>query len=408
MSYSRSVDATARPTTQAVADAELDGLRTWLVDALPGFLADLERLVNIDCGSLSIEGVNEVGRWLAAQFAELGADVEVVRGRELGDTVVGRWHAAPDSRRLVLVGHMDTVFAPGTVAARPYREDNGRALGPGVSDMKAGLLAGLYALRALRELGGATWPPASVTFVANPDEELASPESTPVVKGAANEADAAFVLECARANGDIVSSRKGVADLVLRLIGRAAHAGVEPEKGRSAIVEAAHKILALSALNGRWPGVTLNVGVMSGGTRPNVVPAEAMLHLDLRAIEPATMRLAEAEIERICATSTVPDVTCEIERGGRFGPMVRSAGTARLADSAVALAGRLGFSLRDAATGGGSDAGTISALGVPVLDGLGPIGGDDHAPGEYLEIDSIVPRTALLAALLLSEARRPA
>jgi glutamate carboxypeptidase len=404
MSYSRPVESTDRP--QRVADAELERLRAWVDGALPAFLVDLERLVNVDCGSHTVAGVNEVARWMATRFGELGADVEVVPGGELGDTVIARWSGAEEhARRLLLVGHMDTVFGPGTVAARPFRVEDGRAFGPGVSDMKAGLLAGVYAIAALREAGLPGWPPASVTFLANPDEELASPESTPLVEAAARRADAAFVLECARANGDIVSSRKGVADLVLRIHGRAAHAGVEPEKGRSAVVEAANKILALSALNGRWPGVTLNVGVISGGTRPNVVAEEAMLHLDLRAIEPATMALADAEIDRIAAQTTVPDVTCEVTRGGRFGPMVRSDGTARLADTAVALAARLGFGLRDAATGGGSDAGTISGLGVPVLDGLGPIGGNDHAPGEYLEINSIVPRTALLAGLLLNEAR---
>jgi glutamate carboxypeptidase len=387
-------------------DSQLARLRDWLIGALPDYLADLERLVNIDCGSHTPAGVNQVARWMAEQLGELGAKVEVVAGRQLGDTVVGRL-AGEGGPSALLIGHMDTVFPEGTVAARPYRVEGDRALGPGVSDMKAGLLTGIYALRALRALAGApAWLPLGrLVFIANPDEELASPESTPVVEAAAREADLALVLEGARANGDIVSSRKGVADILLRLHGRAAHAGVEPEKGRSAIVEAAHKTLALTELNGRWPGVTLNVGVVSGGMRPNVVPAEATLQLDLRATEPATMALAEAEIEAIAAASTVPDVSCTVERGGRFGPMVRSAGTARLAEQAIALAARLGFSLRDVATGGGSDAGTTAGLGVATLDGLGPIGGADHSPDEYLDIASVVPRTTLLAALLLAEGR---
>jgi glutamate carboxypeptidase len=396
--------------------AELDFLRNWLSAALPDYLADLERLVNIDCGTHTPDGVREVGRWFATQLRELGAAVEVVPGRQFGDTVVGRL-AGGGAASALLIGHMDTVFPAGTVAARPYRVEGDRAYGPGVSDMKGGLLTALYALRALRAIGAGTdgpgadhgWLPLrGVVFVANPDEEVASPESTPVIERAAADADIALVLEGARANGDIVSSRKGVADVTLRLHGRAAHAGVEPEKGRSAIVEAAHKVLGLTELNGRWPGVTLNVGLISGGMRPNVVPAETTLQLDLRATDPATMALAEAEIARIAASSTVPDVTCTVEAGGRFGPMVKSPGTARLADTAIALASRLGFPLRDAATGGGSDAGTTSGLGVATLDGLGPIGGADHAPGEYLEIDSVVPRTALLAALLLAEGRRAA
>ena len=390
-----------------LTDAELERLRGWLAEALPAYLGDLERFVNVDCGSHLVAGVNQVGRWLAEQLRELGATVEGVPGQAVGDTIVGRLAGgghggAGAGRRLLLIGHLDTVFPAGTAAARPFRVAGGHALGPGVSDMKAGLLSGLYALRALRAIGRSLG--AEVVFIANPDEELASPESTPVIEREARGAGTALVLEGARANGDIVSSRKGVADIVLRVHGRAAHAGVEPEKGRSAILEAAHKTLALAALNGRWPGVTLNVGVVSGGTRPNVVPAEAMLHLDLRAVEPETMALVEAEIERICASASVPDVSCVVEYGPRFGPMVRSAGTARLAERAIALAGRLGFTLRDAATGGGSDAGTTSGLGVPTLDGLGPIGGLDHSPDEYLEIDSIVPRTTLLAALIAAEA----
>lgn len=397
-------------------DAELAALRDWLNAALPDYLADLERLVNIDCGTHTPDGVRQVGRWFAEQLRELGAEVEVVPGQAFGDTVVARL-AGSGAASALLIGHMDTVFPAGTVAARPYRVEGDRAYGPGVSDMKGGLLTGLYALRALRAIGGgvgaaghsAGWLPLhTLSFIANPDEEVASPESTPIIEREAVGADLALVLEGARANGDIVSSRKGVADVTLRLHGRAAHAGVEPEKGRNAIVEAAHKVLALNALNGRWPGVTLNVGLVSGGMRPNVVPAEATLQLDLRATDPESMALAEAEIERIASSSTVPDVTCTVEEGGRFGPMVKSPGTARLAETAIEIATRLGFALRDAATGGGSDAGTTSGLGVATLDGLGPIGGADHAPEEYLDIESVVPRTALLAALLLAEGRRAA
>jgi glutamate carboxypeptidase len=193
--------------------------------------------------------------------------------------------------------------------------------------------------------------------------------------------------------------------VIVHLRGRAAHAGIEPEKGRSAVLEAAHKTIALQALNGRWPGVTVNVGVIRGGTRPNVVPEAAELEIDLRGTTRAAMEEAEGAIRQICAATTVPDVTCELEERGRHWPMEKSAGTAWLVERAVEIAGRLGLELKDAATGGASDANTAAALGVPTLDGLGPIGGLDHSPGEYLELDSIVPRTTLLAGLLLSVAR---
>jgi glutamate carboxypeptidase len=339
------------------------------------------------------------------RFVELGAAIEVEANAELGNTVVARLDGSGEGT-LLLVGHLDTVFPDGTASARPFATRDGRAHGPGVCDMKGGLLAGLYALRALRTLG--ELPFARAVFVANPDEEIGSPASTPVIAREAAGATLALVLESARANGDIVSARKGVVDVLLRFAGRAAHAGVEPEKGRSAVVEAARRTLALAALNGRWDGVTINVGVVRGGTRPNVVAEAAELEVDLRALTRASMSAAEADIRAVAAApSTVPDVTCAIEERARHWPMEKSPATATLVERAVGLAGRLGFPLGDAATGGASDANTIAGLGVPVLDGLGPVGGNDHSPDEYLELDSIVPRTTLLAALLLDLGRQP-
>lgn len=390
---------------QRVSDTELDRLRSFLTDREADFLADLARLVDVDCGSYTKAGVDEVGAWLADQLAALGATVSFERNDELGDTVVAVLDGPGDGSAL-LVGHLDTVFPEGTAAARPFSTREGRAYGPGVTDMKSGLLAGLYALRALRSLG--KLPFARLVFVANPDEEIGSPASGAIIAREAATADVGLVLESARANGDIVSARKGVVDYVLSITGRAAHAGVEPEKGRSAVVEAAHKTVALAALDGRWPGVTVNVGVVRGGTRPNVVAEQAEIEFDLRATTRATMAEAEAEIRRLCAAPpTVPDVSCTLTERARHWPMEKSAATAALAERAVAIAGRLGFSLKDAATGGASDANTIAGLGVPTLDGLGPVGGGDHSPDEYLELDSIVPRTTLLAALLLSLSRDP-
>ena len=387
-----------------VTDSELASLRAAIEATQPDFHADLRTLVGIDCGSYSKAGVDRVGAIVADRFRELGATVSVEPNTDLGDTVVASWTGAGGPSAL-LVGHMDTVYPDGTVAARPLTIEGTRAHGPGVTDMKAGLLAGLHAIRALQSLG--PLPFSRLVFIANPDEEIGSPASRPVIRRYAESAEVAFVLECARANGDIVSSRKGIVDLALRLSGRAAHAGIEPEKGRNAIVEAAHKTLALTALNGRWPGVTVNVGVIGGGTRPNVVPADAVVEVDVRAVTRAALEAAEAEVVRICANSTIADVSCTIADKGRHWPMEKSAGTARLVDRAVDIAGRLGFELHDAATGGASDANTTAGIGLPTLDGLGPIGGGDHSVEEYLELDSIVPRTTLLAALLLSVAREP-
>jgi glutamate carboxypeptidase len=239
----------------------------------------------------------------------------------------------------------------------------------------------------------------------NSDEEIGSPLSTPIIERLARGADAAIVLEAARANGDIVSARKGMMHLAATIHGRSAHAGVEPEKGRSAVLEAEHKTVALHALNGRWDGVSVNVGSLSGGTRPNIVAEEARLTIDMRARLAVEQDAAEAAIRGILERSTVPDVRTDVEVLARARPMEKTAASARLVELAVALAGSLGFELADAATGGASDANTTAGLGIPSLDGLGPVGGNDHSPHEYTDRASIVPRTALLAGLLLALGR---
>ena len=361
---------------------------------LPRYLVELEQLVNIDCGSYTPEGVNRVADFCADAFGALGASVERLAAERLGDLVIGR--LAGEGPRLLLIGHMDTVFDPGTAAERPFRRDGDRALGPGVTDMKGGLLAGFHALAALKAAGVAP----AVTYVCNPDEEIGSPFSGPHIRRLAAEHDAALVLECARANGDIVSARKGIADYHVEITGRAAHAGVEPEKGRSAVVEAAHKVLALTALNGRWPSVTVNVGVIEGGTRPNVVAARCGLKVDLRAASVVEFDAAATELERIVTTASVDGTHATLDRVAGHQPMERSPAIARLVGLAQQVAGELGFSVNDAATGGASDANTCAAAGLPVLDGLGPIGGDDHSPDEWLDVTSIGPRTALLAGVI--------
>ena len=399
----------------AVSRAELDALRSTVDAGLPAFLADLEHMCNIDCGSYTPAGVNQIGDLVAAELAALGATVERrpdPNGR-FGDTVIGTFVGAPGAGpRVLLIGHMDTVFSEGTVAKRPFRIDGGIARGAGVSDMKAGLIAGLRAVAAVRSLsvggdGVGGLPFERLTFIANPDEEIGSTSSRPHIQEAAASADACFVLECARANGDFVSARKGIADIRLRINGRAAHAGVEPEKGRSAILAGAELVREINALNGRWPEVTTNVGVFKAGTRPNIVCDQAELEVDVRAMAAGYLASAIAAINDLAAAPAVPDVTVDVEMMAGWAPMEKLERSGRLADHVIALALRLGFETKDVSTGGASDANTTSGMGVPSIDGLGPVGGSDHSPEEYLEVASIVPRTALLAALLLEVSRDP-
>jgi len=398
---------------QAVTPDELRALESFVQDAYPSFMNQLERLCNIDCGSYSPIGVNEVATWSGEFLAALGARVERrpdPLGR-FGDTVVATFDGRPGAGpRLLLIGHMDTVFQDGTVAARPFRVDDGIAHGAGVCDMKSGLLAGFHALAALRTLGDGSFaglPFERIVFIANPDEEIGSPSSTPHVRAAAAESDACFALECARANGDFVSARKGMADLRIVIHGRAAHAGVEPEKGRSTILAGAHLVAGIHGLNGRWPDVTANVGVFNAGTRPNIVPDQAELQVDVRGMTASSLDAALAAVGELAAAPAVPDVTIEIETMNSWQPMEKLERSGRLVDHVIALAGRLGFATRDTATGGAGDANTTSGMGIPSIDGLGPVGGLDHSPDEYLEVASIVPRTTLLAALLLEVGRDP-
>ncbi|HEY1330396.1 MAG TPA: M20 family metallopeptidase [Actinomycetota bacterium] len=378
------------------------------------FVAELRSLVDIDCGSYTPSGVNLVADIVQAKFQGLGWSVRRhphhpdPEAREplpqLGDLLVatlsGSRPATQGGARVLLVGHMDTVFGEGTAGERPFRIDGTTATGPGVSDMKGGLLTGIYAVMCLQRNDFDAFD--SITYVCNPDEEIGSPFSGPAILERAATVDACFVLEGARANGDIVSARKGVAELQVIVQGRSAHAGVEPEKGRSATLQAAHTTIALHELNGRWPGVTVNVGVVEGGTRPNVVAERCELHVDLRAVTAEAFDQAVAEAERVASTTTVPDTSVEIRRAAGFPPMEKTPGTARLADRAREIAGELGFELHDAATGGASDANPVAGIGIPVLDGLGPIGGDDHAPSEWLDLASVPPRVALLASLIAS------
>jgi glutamate carboxypeptidase len=384
-----------------------------LVDGyFSAYLDDLRSMVNVDCGTFVPEGVNRIADLMQERFEATGWTVERrphapgSGEAQVGDVVIARLRgglaADRGGRRVMLIGHMDTVFPAGTVAERPFRREGSLAFGPGVSDMKDGLLAGWYAVRSLQDAGFDGFD--SITYVCNPDEEIGSPFSSAVIAELAPQSDVCFVLEGARENGDIVSARKGVADLVITIHGRAAHAGVEPERGRSATLQGAQTTLALHSLNGRWPDVTVNVGVVVGGTRPNVVAEHCRLEVDVRALNAGTFEEAVAEAKRVAVDRMVPDVDIELTQRSGFPPMEKTEATARLAEQAKAIAAELGFDLNDAATGGASDANKVAGLGVPVLDGLGPIGGADHAPGEWVDLDSVVPRTTLLAAMIASPA----
>jgi glutamate carboxypeptidase len=369
----------------------------YLRERQPDFLSDLAELVNLDCGTNNKGGVDEAGARMQALFTREGWRVRAIPLPAHGDclqaTLVGSGRA-----RILLLGHLDTVYPDGTAAQRPMTVRDGRIYGPGTNDMKAGLLSGLYAVTALR-VGG--WDDfAELTFFCNSDEEVGSPASVDLYSDVAKRADAALVLEAARADGSIVSARKGGGHFQVQVTGRSAHAGVEPHKGANAILELAHHVQALQALNGVRPGVTVNVGVVRGGTVSNAVADLATADVDVRVARPEDIPVLDDALRRAVAWRHVPGTAVTLS--GSFGawPMARTPAIALMAALACAEAAALGIDLRDVATGGMSDANKVAAMGTPVLDGLGPVGGLDHSPGEYVELDSLVPRTALLAGLI--------
>lgn len=395
--------------TAAGGSAELIDLAARARRAYPDFVRDLQALVDIDSGTYTKEGVDRVSGWMMRRLEELGATVRDHPHAELGDTRVATFERSAAGPTVLLVGHADTVFEQGTATERPFRISEDRAYGPGVADMKSGLLIGLYALSILRDRAGHArdWIPAGrVVFVVNADEEIGSPVSTPIIEALSTEADVALVLEGARPAGEMVTARAGMQHLRVRVAGRAAHAGVEPEHGRSAVLEAAHLTVALSALAERRDGVSINVGEIHGGTRPNIVPAEATLTLDVRTISVAEQDAVEAEIRALVAAPTVPDTTATVEVLARSRPMERTPDTISLAAMAAEVAAGLGFELPESSTRGASDGNTTAGAGVPTLDGLGAIGGRRHSPDEYLELGSVPTRTAWLAAMLAEVGRR--
>ncbi|GAP61974.1 glutamate carboxypeptidase [Ardenticatena maritima] len=375
----------------------LDELTHWMETHLDAYLADLAELVNVDCGTSYKPGVDEVGSWCARFAVHMGATLEWIPQRDYGDILLARWRGTGRGR-ILLSAHLDTVYPIGTAAKRPLRREGNRLLGPGVADMKAGLLSGLYALQALFALGMAHFE--EIAYFFSSEEEVGSPVSRTWLQELAPHYDAGLVLEAGRPDGSVVVARKGGGFLRVCVEGREAHTGVEPEKGASAILELAHHIIALEALNGRVPGTTIKVTQVQGGTARNVVPGTAEAGADVRVVDEAGRTAIEALIRETVAHTYIEGTQVRLEGEIDRPPWPPNEGTERLYTLARQIAHELGFDIGAATSGGSSDGNFLVAGGLAVLDGLGPVGGLDHSPNEYLDVDSIVPRTVLLAELI--------
>ncbi len=376
---------------------DIGALEAWLDQRLDAYLEELLKLCSIDCPTNYKPGVDEVGQIARAWCRARGWQIEEWPDELVGDSFVATVRGKGKGR-IMLVAHLDTVYPVGVVAERPFRQEGDKLVGPACADNKSGLLSGFYAAAALEELG---WLPfEKISIVCGGDEETDARSSGALLRKLAADHDIALVLEAGRENGDIVSARKGSANFGLSVQGRSAHAGVEPEKGIHAILALAHQTVALQALNGTRPGLTVNVGVVKGGTVSNAVPDSAYAQVDVRITRPEDMQPVEAAIRSIAATPYVPGAVTTVSGGWNYPPMARTPAIETLVTLAKSCANELGFSINDAATGGVSYANLLAGAGLPVLDGLGPVGGLDHSPREFIDLASIVPRTALLALLI--------
>ncbi len=367
------------------------------------YLDDLQAIVNIDSGTYTRAGVNRVGAYLQKRFQTCGFSTAIDRQEQYGDHLIATHTGnASNGPRLLLIGHMDTVFSEGEAQKRPFaiKQRNGMriATGPGVLDMKSGILIGLYGLRLLIEGQQASY--RQVTFVCNSDEEVGSPSSKPLIQELAKDADAVLVLEPGRAENTIVSSRKGCGQYRVEVHGLSAHAGVEPQKGRNAILELSYQVQRMQAINGTIPGATLNVGIIRGGERTNVVPDYAYFEMDARVSSMGSIADLEAAIQKAASKTALSGTKIVVSGGFICQPFEGNAANARLVQLAQAAGKELGMDIQDVGSGGASDANTSAAMGIPTLDGLGAGGGLAHNPDEYIELDYLPERIALLAGLI--------
>ncbi len=367
------------------------------------YLNDLKTIVNIDSGTFTKAGIDRVGAYLQERFQEFGFSTRFDRQEYYGDHLIathtGKTASGP---RILLIGHIDTVLPEGEAERRPFaisRRDGARiATGPGVLDMKSGVLIGMYALHLLIEGQEANY--SNVTFLCNSDEEVGSPSSRPLVQDLAQQADAVLVLEPGRARETIVSSRKGCGQYRVEVHGLSAHAGVEPQRGRNAILELSFQVQKMQALNGTIPGATLSVGIVRGGERTNVVPDYAYFDMDVRTSDQGSLKALEAAMRQVTSQNELQGTRITLSGSMLCQPFERNSHNTRLIEVAREAGHELGLKIQDVGSGGASDANTTAAMGIPTLDGLGAGGGLAHNPGEFIELDYLPTRIALVAGLV--------
>ena len=376
----------------------MSSIQNYLLTREQAMVDTLEQLVSLDSPSDERDAVNRVAAFMGKVLEEEGAHVERVPQRAWGDHVRATWGSG--DRQVLILGHMDTVWTLGETRDRPFTVEGWRATGPGVFDMKGGLVIGLYALEALRTLD--LGPAHRLVFVLNSDEEWGSPTSRTLIEEEGKRSDAVLVLEPSR-EGALVTWRKGVGRFEMEVQGVASHAGAAHERGVSAVHELAHQILQLESMTDYGRGTTVNVGVVQGGSKVNVRPASAWAEIDVRVTTADEGRRLDRAIRGLRPTNR--NATLVISGGMNRPPWEMSPQGEDLFKRARRVGAQLGLDLWPAGTGGASDGNFTAALGVPTLDGLGVVGEDAHALTEWVDVRSLPRRAALLAELILDLGR---
>jgi glutamate carboxypeptidase len=377
---------------------DLTPLYTYLDNQEGQMIAFLESLVNIDTGSYDKSGIDQAIQLIKQQVDPLGLETQIIDLPDRGNHLVAR-KPGHSGRRILLLGHCDTVFPEGTVAQRPFRIENDRAYGPGVADMKGGLVVLIYALSAIKATRPDVWEELGFSVVFNSDEELSSATSRAIIEEEASHADAVCVLEPARPAGQYVTQRKGHGTYTLRITGKSAHAGSQPELGASAIHELCRMGTLIQALNDPESGLTVNIGVIRGGIRPNVVADFAEAEIDVRIPKTEDSERIERALRNITAKTQIPGTAAELVGGIDFPPMPRTESSIRLFELVKKAGSEIGLDLKHIATGAASD-GNYASRFAPTIDGMGPQGDGTHSPNEFIVVSTLVERAKVLARFL--------
>jgi glutamate carboxypeptidase len=403
--------AFAMAVTPAMADAQAKPKPNQkLLDAItacsPGSRILLEQLVRIDSGTGDAEGLGKVGAIYAAKLRELGADVRISAPTppSVGDNVVATL-AGTGKGRILLIAHMDTVFNKGTVAAHPPRWEGDRLIGPGAGDDKAGGVTAICALGALKTIGYRDF--ARITLILNASEETGSVGSRDLIRQMARESDVAINLERGVPSDKALVSRKGSATLTLDFTGRAAHSGLEPEKGRNAALEAARIALELGKLADPAKQTTVNVTILSGGDKINVIPDRAVVKADVRVQTPDEFDRIEAAAKKLAASPMIDGVTIASRLDRNFPPWPHAASTDALLARANKLYAELGRQLTPTSVGSSADVAYAAETGTPSLDGFGLEGDGAHGPDDSADLSTLTPRAYLLARVLMDFGHAP-